>query len=592
MTKLFIFFTTIFIARSVFGGMVINEVLSNVEGRDSGAGSPGDRNEFIELYNNSEDSIDICGWWIGSGKYFPVLDSTIPWQSPFPDTNVIIGTTIIPPNGFGVILDPEYTETGDGIFNQPYQFGDGCVILTIHTKAFGYTGLASTHSVWLIDGSENLIDTYGTPTDSTDSIPFDPTDGVSVERVNPDESDFYLNWKPSRAPEGCTPGKRNSVSLRWDLSVDDLSLEPSVLQITDTLKIHLTIKNIGSDPAFDFEILVFHDENLDGVIQTLETILDTVVKDTLEPESLYSIEAEWSELEEGEFRIYAEIHWSLDEDTSNNKTYRTVRIGAPPPSIVINEIMHSPKSGESEWIELYNRVGEAINLDGWKISDKNKSYDLTNLSLNPDEYAIITEDSSTFNYNVDCKVVEPDGGFPTLSKDDSVFILDETDFEVDGVRYSSSWGGEKGISLERINPDLLSDDRSNWGSSVAITGATPGIKNSIYVKVVPSNVSIFCSPTPFSPDGDGRDDYTIISYNLPFKFAKVKLYIYDVHGRLVKKLLEQKESGSAHSIIWDGRDESDNILTTGIYIVYLEAVDRDSENVSRSKTTVILAKRR
>ena len=53
---------------------------------------------------------------------------------------------------------------------------------------------------------------------------------------------------------------------------------------------------------------------------------------------------------------------------------------------------------------------------------------------------------------------------------------------IDNVKYENRWGGDLGISLERVSKDEESNNNSNWGSSISLQGATPGKKNSITKK--------------------------------------------------------------------------------------------------------------
>lgn len=59
---------------------------------------------------------------------------------------------------------------------------------------------------------------------------------------------------------------------------------------------------------------------------------------------------------------------------------------------------------------------------------------------------------------------------------------------IDEIRYSSKWHApsvknEKGIALERINPDRDTQDEMNWTSASATAGyGTPGYRNSQYGK--------------------------------------------------------------------------------------------------------------
>jgi hypothetical protein len=63
---------------------------------------------------------------------------------------------------------------------------------------------------------------------------------------------------------------------------------------------------------------------------------------------------------------------------------------------------------------------------------------------------------------------------------------------------------------------------------------------------------------------------TEISYYLPDK-CRVKLAVYDLTGRLVKKLADGVESSGYNSVVWDGRDAVGNKVTPGVYFYKIEA---------------------
>ena len=44
--------------------------------------------------------------------------------------------------------------------------------------------------------------------------------------------------------------------------------------------------------------------------------------------------------------------------------------------------------------------------------------------------------------------------------------------------------------------------------------------------------------------------------------------------------------------IWDGRDDQGRKMPVGLYIVYLEAADRESDSRVVKKTTIVIARRR
>ncbi|MCI0479454.1 T9SS type A sorting domain-containing protein, partial [Candidatus Uhrbacteria bacterium] len=70
-------------------------------------------------------------------------------------------------------------------------------------------------------------------------------------------------------------------------------------------------------------------------------------------------------------------------------------------------------------------------------------------------------------------------------------------------------------------------------------------------------------PNPFNPA-------TTISYDLP-ETGWTKVAIYDVNGRLVRTLVDQRQEDGEHAETWDGRDDRGVAVPTGVYFVRLES---------------------
>jgi hypothetical protein len=180
-----------------------------------------------------------------------------------------------------------------------------------------------------------------------------------------------------------------------------------------------------------------------------------------------------------------------------------------------------------------------------------------------------------------------------------VRLIDNTGGTVDSVRYSPDWhnpffSDTRGISLERINPNMESNDKRNWSSSTnRIYGGTPAKKNSVFASSLNGNAttSVDVNPNPFSPDSDGRDDFCVIRYTLNSNTNRIRMRIYDVLGRLVRTLANSEPSGSSGEIVWDGLGENRESLRIGIYIILLEALDANSTSTQTLKKTVVLARR-
>jgi hypothetical protein len=256
--------------------------------------------------------------------------------------------------------------------------------------------------------------------------------------------------------------------------------------------------------------------------------------------------------------------------------------------------MYDPLSGDPQWIEVHNRAENSYRLKDFTISDSDsqKTYTLPEFVLEPDGYCVITASTSDFPYpGLEC-LLQPENGFPYLNKsEDIVYLEDETGFILESIHYFASMGGASGVSLERISPDVSGAERVNWGGSVDPDGATPGKKNSLWTGTPSRGGSLNSSPNPFFPNGDGDRDFTIISYSLPYSLSKLKLTVLDVTGRELISLADGIWAASKGNLIWDGRDASGSLVPSGIYVLYLEAVDTVSPGIFVEKRTIVLGRR-
>ena len=70
-------------------------------------------------------------------------------------------------------------------------------------------------------------------------------------------------------------------------------------------------------------------------------------------------------------------------------------------------------------------------------------------------------------------------------------------------------------------------------------------------------------PNPFNPE-------TTIRYALP-RPGRVRLWIFDVRGALVRRLVDGKVGAGHHEIRWDGRDAYQQVVASGVYLIRIEA---------------------
>ena len=118
--------------------------------------------------------------------------------------------------------------------------------------------------------------------------------------------------------------------------------------------------------------------------------------------------------------------------------------------------------------------------------------------------------------------------------------------------YIHDWAGYEGL----INCSVLTEDGQVLTTEIAGLEASP-------VQLDTSVSQVY--PNPFN--STIQFDYSVSSLS-----PEVKLSIYDVSGKLVRKLKNEKiEAPGSHSVIWDGRNDSGGIVSSGVYFWRLES---------------------
>jgi hypothetical protein len=238
--------------------VVINEVMAH-PASGSILHSPEDRNEFVELYNLSDDTVDLRGWRITD---FDATDTIRAWS----DTTIRgyahlrLFTTLMFPHSCAVLLDSDYTSTDTvGGHSQPYHFTDRVLIVRPGNTTIG-NGLAGTDPLMLYSLNGDTS-TFGTPGDLTDSIPCDAGKGISWERVSPDAPDAESTWFRCTDPAGCTPGRENSATTYCDLACREILCYPLSFAPGVAETIRARVANLGRVAVPDWSVVVFRDLN-------------------------------------------------------------------------------------------------------------------------------------------------------------------------------------------------------------------------------------------------------------------------------------------------------------------------------------------
>ncbi len=549
--------------------------------------------EWLELYNRGSVPVDIAHWTFHD---LPTASGSV--------NKFIITTqsTLINPHDYAVIaadssimhLLSSFVQSNSSVH----------VIIINHTSGFGFNNDADV--IVLQDLTGKMIDSMGYHIASSGQ------DGRSLERIDVDGSSMSAtNWGTSQDSLGSTPGRINSIArLDYDLMVSNLTQKQTIAGAKVIPVINASIRNIGRRTADSIMIKFYSDKNCNGVPEPSELIHTIISTQALAAGDSILFSESFPQLASGVSNIIVVADWWRDERLQNNRASVSLKISYEPCSIVINEIMYDPLNGQNEWFELFNRSSQTIDLAHWTFNDKPTSsgvnlFEISNqpLIIRAGEYVVVTADSSIFKLfpsllqtdsTIHVRVLNRSNGFGFNNDGDAVVLKDITTSTIDSVAYLPSWHNPnvidtKGRSLERINPNIDSNDPRNWSTCTNILGGTPGKVNSIITVSTKNNSVISISPNPFSPDGDGFEDFCIIRYNLPLITSTINLKIYDIKGRLIRTLANGELAGMRGEIIWDGFDNNKQRARIGVYVVFLEATDQSSNKVITAKAVAVVA---
>jgi len=537
---------------------------------------PESTNEWFEIYNAGTESVDLQSW---------------KWKDGTSSLRTITAKNIILIPGSYLIICQDSVK----LKNQ-----------------FPSMSSLVIQSVWsaLNNSGDNviLIEPSGIRSDSVSYLPGwgGSTGGYSLEKlISGNSSNDPANWGTSIDPAKATPGNQNSITPKpYDLFLRSFKTDPAFPSKGETLNLELMIRNSGQNTADNYLLEIYDDKNSDSITQSSELLKSESFSNLISFDSVkYNFSIQNSD--SGYYNFIAKVIYAQDNDPLNNILYKRIYVSSNSSgggSVVINEIMYDPGINRSEWIEIFNSSGQTINLRKWKYKETVTSITLSDsdLYLNPGEYFILANDSSvygTFEYlqNQTAGIYLKISGSLSLSNTgEYISIVDSLNNVIDAVGYDPGWSNPefpdtKGISLERINPAFRSSDKNNWSSCTDIIGGTPGMRNSIFTINTKANSEASVFPNPFSPDGDGHEDFTIIKYKLNSEFSQMRIKIFDIKGRLVRSISDNQITGKEGSIIFNGFGDDDQKLRIGIYILLIEAVDNKTGSVNVIKEPVVIA---
>ena len=524
------------------GDIVINEVYP----RPFPSGS-----EFIELFNRSAVAFDLMDLTIrdASSAPLPIAETSAPF-----------------PPGTYRTLAADGAAFADRFAGVPYETPDRWAALNN-------------------GGDAVVLESGGRVIDSLFYAGSAVEEGRSLERIDPAAPSEPYNFALSADASGATPGARNS---RYAPDVTGPSL-------------------IFAKEVAEGRLNLYFDEPVRaGEISPRSVRLETGAAQEVQALGADGISAEFAGPVTG-----ASVRVERAADLRGNVS---LQLSAPihyrpaPQDVVVNEISYEPLADEydgkpngTEFIELANRSDRRVHLDAaYRTRDPDESGDADTVrvrdrfvGMEPGGYALFA--AGPIEIDAPSAIVQ---GLSLRNDGDRIHLHREDGETLDDIRYDPSWHHPdaletRGVTLERIDPDAYGNDPQNWTSSTAPEGGTPGRPNSVRIAAAGSlsGQGIEAFPNPFSPDRDGVDDILRIRCVFSSGVSRIRALVFDLAGNEVRNLVASRLVAESVDLFWDGRDNEDRRLRTGVYIVFVEAWDARDRVLEAFKAPVVLARR-
>ena len=414
--------------------------------------------------------------------------------------------------------------------------------------------------------------------------------GWSLEMIDTDYP-FYEkgNWRASVSRSGGTPGSINSVS---GTNTDNNFRGIDNVFPVDSLKVVVTFSEFVTADSADRQVIKIDDRDITEALRFHEEGKELLVNTGIVMQSGICYTLSCSE--------------NIRDFAGNSAERRYFGFGLPEVAriqdIIINEILFNPIPGDEDFVEMYNRSGNIVDVSQLFLvsvndatGDTSSLYRLSDMGrcFMPGEYMVFSTDAeSVFSRYHTCSDnnVFQVNQLPSMPDDRGHLVLLNRQMEtIDEIRYDEKMhfpllSDNEGFSLERLNPDY-----DIWHSASEVSGgATPGCPNSVYSEDDVEESFVTLSSTRITPDNDGNDDLLIINLNFPGFGEVISVLIFSETGSLVRRLAENQLAGSDNMLAWDATGDDGSLVDRGIYIIYISSFNEYGRKKNWKKVCTVL----
>jgi hypothetical protein len=280
--------------------------------------------------------------------------------------------------------------------------------------------------------------------------------------------------------------------------------------------------------------------------------------------------------------------------------------------VVLNELLFEPAENIPEYFEIYNRSPKILDLTklyfGTRKTDgtlNTLNYFPNTLLLLPHQYLAVTTNSEavrSFYSAPDTALIAKVEKWSALNNQNGTLVLANQvgDTIFDEVSYSVKWHHPlvkitKGVSLEKINPALPSNDSKSWHSAASeVHYGTPGYKNSQFLDLSTDNKTkkwVWIEPEAFTPDNDGINDLCTIHYQTDTNGYSANVIIFNAVGVKIKQLASNVLLSTEGFLTWDGSTDRGKNVNPGIYVLYFEMMNAETGVKKTEKLPIAVSAR-
>lgn len=248
------------------------------------------------------------------------------------------------------------------------------------------------------------------------------------------------------------------------------------------------------------------------------------------------------------------------------------------PKIVINEINYNSSLtfNTEDWIELYNKGENDVDISGWIFKDSDDAHIFSippGTILNTNSYLVLCIDTSLFTpLFPEVSNYIGNTGFGLSGSGELIRLYDNQMNMIDSLVYDDDfpWPTQpdgNGPTLSLMNPEFDNSLGENWAASFGY--GTPGKINDTFVDVdeksesIPTEFTLYQNyPNPFNPS-------TVIRFSLP-QNSFVTLTVYDVIGNEIAVLVNEEKSVGNYEVEFSSLKNNLKI-SSGVYLYQLRA---------------------